>query len=444
MAAILLGAVQPVSCLAAIDTAVTIRNRGAYHFVTMDLTKNVPRKEVGKQYARAILEAVPGYETLADSYLAEIIQGAELDLDTCLSRMEQIKGTIPEEYADELNGMAQVFSYGTDKLGDGHLSPNELWLLNLVPDVVRPTACSAVSVFGSASATGTNILGRSLDWFLGSKGQAEDFHMVSVIKNKDRSVCLIGFLGINFCVTGFNDDHVFAAILDCEIDAPYTAQGKRSYTFDLRHALENKRTLKEVADYMRDKPYAFNHLIFLADSSESQVLENEISQSERKLRSWDSALRPPTTWGITDAAATVNSFLLPGNFDNQTPWPSNTARWASFKTQVSARLPILSFEDIREVISFYTGSIPGKSAAGDIYHDNGDFQTVESIVFEPGSYHLEIAFAPTGPLPPHPDFKTIFDGLSDPFATDNGAGTSSVTTGTGAGTKTEVTWRIVD
>ena len=411
----------PATTQAATENAVTITDGGTYHLVTIDLTKNVTRKEVGKQYAEAILEALPDYEALMDSYLAEIVVGSGFTLETCLSRVDKIKGNVPEDYVNELKGMMEVFSYETDLLGDGRLSKNELWVLNLMGDVIRPTACAAASVFGSASSTGNNILGRSLDWTLGSENQGAAFHMVEVVKNGDKSVCLIGFLGLQCCISGFNDDHVFAAVLDSDTGEEYTAKNKRSYPFDLRYALENKTSLSGVADYMRDKAYAFNHLIFLADSTESKVLENEISQSKRQLRSWDSELRSPTTWGITDAIATVNSFLLPDNFDNQTEWPSNTERWASLKTQTSKRLPQISFEGMKEIITYYNGSTPGTSSEGDIYHVNEDAQTLQSIVFEPDSYHLQVAFAPAGDLPATPVFKTIFDGLSDPFSTSDAA-----------------------
>ena len=51
-----------------------------------------------------------------------------IDLATVKNRAFDISQNIPPEYMDEIRGMQSVFSYDTDKLGDGRLSKNEMSL----------------------------------------------------------------------------------------------------------------------------------------------------------------------------------------------------------------------------------------------------------------------------------------------------------------------------
>lgn len=125
---------------------------------------------------------VPNYEALVDSYIAE-----NLNINFyngVLYRVNELKPQLQKEYADEIQGMAEVFSGGDQNIRkDNKLSKDEFFLFNLFPDAARSTQCSIVSVFGSRSATHNTIVGRNLDWFGGSKNQLPKIQAVITIIN---------------------------------------------------------------------------------------------------------------------------------------------------------------------------------------------------------------------------------------------------------------------
>lgn len=139
-----------------------------------------------------------------------------------------------------------------------------------------------------------------------------------------------------------------------------------SYVFDLRYALENYSTIAGIADFMDDRSYAFNHLIFLSDAEESKVLENNFSGTgvnmHRGLRSDDSILNTGVTWGFEDALACVNFFILEGNHDNHTEVISNTTRWDSINTSLDTKRindGKITLVELKDIACFYTASEPG-------------------------------------------------------------------------------------
>ncbi len=211
-------------------------------------------------------------------------------------------------------------------------------------------------------------------------------------------------------ITGFNDEGIFAGILDSPTGATYSSMNKFSYTTDLRYALENCTTLTEVADYVTDpsRNYSFNHLILLSDNQTSKVLENNFSGTgtniRRTLRSDTSALNPGITWGYTDAIATVNSFLLLGNHDNHTGASYNTNRWTSLKTQLQNYGETVTLDELKLIASFDNDNGPGSQSSGDIYNSGNQ----QIVIFRPDDLYLEVAFKPkSGILPADPVFENI-------------------------------------
>jgi hypothetical protein len=394
---------------------VSIQKGEGYYLVTIDLTQAYSRRQTGENYGKAIKMIKPDYEQICDSYIHEATQNVSYDV--FLKRIDDIKGNLPREHAEEIEGLATVFSGPPNSPGDGQLAKDEVYFMSLISDVIRGTQCSAVSVFGDLSSTKKAISGRNLDWTIGRERQLAEVHAVTVIKNNEKSVCLISVLGFLGCITGFNDDKVFAAMLDSPSGLPYSSSDKRSYSFDMRYALENLTTLEEIADHLADpeKDYAFNHLFFLSDENKSMVLENNFSGTgtdmKRALRSFDSELNESVSWGIENAIGAVNSFLLKGNHDNHTEARFNYERWSSLISQVEEKANDgITYDEIKEIISFDNGDGPNSAVDGDLYMR----LNVQMILFQPDTYKLEIAFAPAdADLPTDPIFRLIFDG--NPF-----------------------------
>ena len=403
------------------DSSVSVVNRGSYYDIIMDYSTGISHYTMGQILMQKVTQILPNYEQLADSYLAEMV-GTQNVYNILLSRVPDIKPQIPQEYQDEINGMASQLSGGNiNNVGDGKLSKDEFYLMQLITDVDQSTQCSGISVYGSRSATGNTMIARILDWYDGSKHQLAQFQAVLTIKNGSKSICTIGYVGFMGIITGFNEEGVFAAIMDSPSGAAYSSKNKRSYPMDLRYALENYTTLANVADYLADtsRNYAFNHLILLSDKYTSHVLENNFSGTgtniRRALRNDTSSLNPGITWGFTNAVAAVNSFLLSGNHDNHTGVLSNTKRWSSIKTQLQLYGDTVTLNELKLIASFDNGNGPGLQSDGDIYN----IGTQQIVIFQPDVFHLEVAFKPkSGIMPTVPIFDNISVSVGSHSTTD--------------------------
>ncbi|WP_024832469.1 C45 family autoproteolytic acyltransferase/hydolase [Ruminiclostridium josui] len=388
---------------------VTITNKGSHYEVILNFKGEKSHEKIGKEYGSEILKSVPEYEAIIDSYLAEITSSDEV-YNLMLQRINDIVSQIDKDYVDEIKGIASNFT-GKDKnvRGDGKLSTGEMFLMNLCPDVVRPSQCSGAGVYGSKTEKNDNISMRILDWYAGSENQLARIQSVVTFKNSKKSICTIGYLGYMGCISAFNDNKVFGAILDSSTGEEYSSKSKRSYPFDLRYALENYTTINGVASYLKSpiRNYTYGHLILLSDDKVTKVLENNISGKEnsiRDVRTEKSELNEGITWDIVDSVGTVNSFMLKGNLDNYSNNPFNTNRFYSMKKVLKEQGEKFTFDNMKAVASYYQGEEPGLQNDGDLYNT----RTQQIIVFEPAINRYEVFFRPvTGELPKIPVFEKI-------------------------------------
>jgi len=409
------------------NTAVSVVKNDGYYSVTLDYLSGLSRREMGAEYMKAILAINADYQSLADSYLKDVDTLSSLSTkfagySTLISRVSLIKPQLRSEYLEELEGMASILTETADVAGDGKLSANELFAMQLFPDLGRGWACSGFSVFGSKSATGETITGRNLDFLTGFTMQMPKVHAVITIKYNNSSICMIGFLGNVGVVSAFNDEGVFAGILDSPVGGTaIDCTGKNSYTLDIRYALENFNTKEDVASYMTDasRLYTWNHNILLSDINGSLVVENNFTVTsstgstltgKRAIRTPESALNPGITWGFADAIAVVNSNISEGTFDNHTQTVFNTGRWGRFLSLMGAAPAKLGKDDVKSIIGNHTGA----SVSEHIYcgvesaaAKNNISMNIHSVIFEPKTKDLQVYFVPeTGPLA-DPVYKSI-------------------------------------
>lgn len=383
-------------------------NQGAFYEVVLNY-EGASSREVGVEYGEIIRTAVPDYPQLIDSYIREISQGNTFFYQFLMQRVNAIKPQIDQAYRSEIEGLASKLAVAKkDTMGDNQLSLNELYLINLLPDAARQTQCAAMAVFGGLSSTGHTLAGRILDWYQGSQNQLLRIQAVVTFKNGSKSICTVGYLGFMGVISGFNKDKVFAGILDCPTGAAYDGTGKYSYPLDIRYALENCKTLDMVSDFLKTRPYAYSHLIFLADPDTSKVLENNITDSFRQVRTATSALNEGIAWGFENAIGSVNSFLLNGNRNNHNDaLIPNLNRWTALRDQLTAKSDdsIVTVAELKEIVSYTNiiGGQPGKIEDGSLYHQN----TQQVIIFEPDSLNLEVFFRPSNGLPTVPVFEKV-------------------------------------
>jgi len=162
----------------------------------------------------------------------------------------------------------------------------------------------------------------------------------------------------------------------------------------------------------QERQYAVNHLICFADPERSIVLENNFSghgsdgqRVQRAIRTDSSKLNKDVTWGISNAIGAVNSFILYGNTDTHTPNDFNTLRWDNMKQQLLSKGSCVTFNQLKEVTSYNHGSPGTFNESGDLYNK----LTLQMIVFEPESNHLEIYYRPGNKIdnPIKPVFESI-------------------------------------
>lgn len=380
------------------QSLVTIEQKETYSKIIIDYTTEANSTEVGKSYGEAIKKNFTNFEEDIDQYInnyCELYAQQSTSSSTIqlynlfLSRIPKIWPRIPEKYRNELQGFASSLSNANNNvLNDGELSKDEIYLLNLLPDIGRLTQCSAISVFGSMSATGENIIGRNLDWY---SGKLVKYNSITFSKHrKSNSVARIGYVGTLFTISGFNDKGVFASILDSPTKETFSAENKYAYTYDLRRALEQASSIEDIVSNMTSHDYTFNHNIFLGDIQKSGVLENDLDNN-RELRTPDSTLKDGIEWIFNDSVASVNAFLLSGNFENFSSVPSNTIRW-EYITQKMSEFTNDGNVDKNEIKNLLTykgsdGEV-GPLNEGDIFNK----RTQQSIVFEPVSKNTQIYF----------------------------------------------------
>lgn len=413
---------------------VQIYDAGTHYEVRIDYEHGATPRQIGEEYGEQLLAACPQFESIFDSYILEATQGSWIVYKVMLSRVKKIRKQLQPQYREEIEGIASKLSGGDDnKQGDGKLSADELFTLNFMADIARMNSCSAVAAYGNSTAFGQTICGRNLDWPDGKQNQLSKIQSITTIRNGRQSLVNIACLGFLGAVTAFNAYGVYGAILDSPTGRKYSASGKRSYAMDLRQALEQGSTIEQVASFMADeqKRYPFNHVIFMADPVRAAVLENNISgfsaNRRRELRTASSIMRKNAPWQIPDAIGTVNCFCLEGNDDNHldpSDWSRvrsaqkegnsksaaalgfdiNTPRWIAMQQQLHLVGPMITSTGMKQVMSEHHGPNPGSLYAGDLYNTF----TIQSIIFEPKSFSLEVFFRPkNGRLPAMPTYEPI-------------------------------------
>jgi hypothetical protein len=420
------------AALAQENDLVTIEDRGTYFNVVLNYQGGASHREVGEELGRKILEVMPSYEEILDSALLEMsymAAGANPELieyayQQLLSRAEDIKGQLHQKYRDELEGMASQFSgQESNIVGDGKLSIDEVFMLNLMPDIIRENSCSFLAVYGPRSATGSTLMAKLFDWNPGSQNQLSEIQAVITYRQGEKSICVVGLLGWMIGSNGINKHGVFVGALDSGTGGPYSSSGKRSYSFDARYALENYDTLDAVLEYLKDpgKSYTYSHNYAAIDSTTAKVLENNVDNPAlRMIRTGASVLAPGINWELDNSIAAVNCFVLADNYTNAYWWTGNSARWNSFHTQLAAMGDTVTFEDMKEIASYYTGSAPGGMEDGDIYNQG----TQQAIILDPENFRMEVYFRPKGmdPLPLEPFFEVVeIDFGEDETGDDNGS-----------------------
>ncbi len=312
-------------CLAITQTALSNNILPVFRVDTTDKTDF----QVGQALGNAIKQRFPDIEARYDSYLNTLTNQAKFD-QVLQQQVNAIRSRIDPAYQDEVAGITSGWQlFGHDQLGDGRLSLNEYWTFILLPDLGHFSVQGSVfGVWHTASASGTPIIGRNLDW--PADANLRSLQAITIYTGTDHNMVNIGFAGCPGILSGFNQAGLFLA----QIASPLSRPGRNSpdyqdsVAFALRKALETATNNQQATKQLSRYHYAADHNMVMADHTSIQVLEKPQKMPAR-IRTDKSNNRADKLWGKTDQIAVVNCYLSAHSPDNCTHSQDNF-RWQRF------------------------------------------------------------------------------------------------------------------
>ena len=403
---------EPLETYTSEDGLCMIKVMTSYYDVTLDYEKG-SRAEVGAAYGKLIREKFPEFITTMEPYLFENIRcayGGSFSADAVEDRERILLESMRPEYKEEIEAFAKAISGGSSGIvEDNVLSYEEAVIMQMIPDALRPTCCSALALWGSKTETGDMMTLRNLEWNLGSANQMGSINAVVNMKNGSRSITSISVLGILDIISAVNDDGVFASILDVGSvqGEAYVFEGKKCYTMELRYALEEFSTARELGGFMVEESGDFTwcHNLMISDGNEAFCAEDCVSQVSDKglgksvLRDYETPILKGLSWDNEDSLCVVNSFASEGNQDGFTGSPSNLIRFAKYNEWVKEKEKF-SPKDVKDMI---TKEIVDQYEVQNV-HGSGSAQLI-LVDYHTGS--IQVAFTgPQGVLD-KPDFTEV-------------------------------------
>jgi hypothetical protein len=336
-----------------------------------------------------------GYQTKAlfadiehryDTHLAASISQVAFN-DMLQDRLPKLISNVDKAYQKELEGVANAWSLTHDnKLGDGFLSWDEYWLLNLLPDIGSPANGTGFGVLGKVSEENDPIIGRNLDW--NSTPQLRSLQTITVYQYAERAVINIGFAGIISVLTGFNESGLFLAHFNAAPYSPYrnthrVTDDVQANVFELRKALETMTSTRQATRYLSRNVYGISNNILMADKKNIQVLEYPTGGAPR-VRHWDSLTRADKRWERRLQIAVVDCHVL-ATMPNDCIRAKDAYRWERLRT-----LAVFSGSEkagVRDISRIMLDS-------ANKYYEILSSQTLQSMVYQPASGHLYLYTAP--------------------------------------------------
>lgn len=361
--------------------------------------ENLSPLDIGLEVGRQSKKLFADIERRYDSYLMANLSQMRFD-DILRERLPGLRKTIDKAYQKELEGVASSWSLvHVNKLGDGFLSWDEYWLLNLLPDVGLPANGTGFGVLSRISRENGTIIGRNLN--LKNTPSLRSLQSINVYLYADRAVVNIGFAGIISVLSGFNESGLFVAHFNAAPGSSYqnpyrakksTQKEVKAQGFILRKALETMVSARKAINFIAKNSDGISNNILVADKKNIQVVE--YSESEhKKIRHWNSQTRPDKRWDRKSQIAVVDCHVLKGMPDNCRR-SKDGYRWERFRS-----LAEFTDSDKASVQDIASIMLDEKNKFYEILGSN----TLQSMIYLPASGHLYLYAAPvktTGTAPP--------------------------------------------
>ena len=373
----------------------------AYFDITLD-EENATPYEAGFAYGAAINIMYPEYGEALEPYLFENIRAAfptiTDDFTPVENRMEGLFNSLDTHYQEEIKGLADglgIKDHGINP--DGILSVEELYIGQMIPDALRHTACSGLTLWGEKTDNHDMIAVRCLEWSLGSENFMCKVNTVLHIKNHEKSITSIGFLGLFDVISAVNDDGVMAAMIDQYTEQAFVYEGKTCYSFAIRKALEEYSTAKEVGEYMVKNAgnFTISHNVMVTDGKESYCAEDicESAQLAGKgfpsLRDCNTPIFKELSWDSPDSLCIVNATLTQGNFDAMSGQRVNVVRFAKYNKWVK-ETPSFRVGTVKDMMTqeIVNNDLYGLPVVQNVHRDN----LTQMIVIDYHSGSVQVVF----------------------------------------------------
>jgi len=374
--------------------------------------ENLSPLDIGVEIGRQSKLLFPDIEYRYDRYLKASLSQMGFN-DILRDRLGKLKGHIDNAYQKEMEGIASSWNLIHDnKLGDGYLSWDEYWLLNLLADIGLPANGTGFGVLNAVSREKSTIIGRNLD--LKSTAELRSLQAITVYEYSKRAVVNIGFAGISSVLSGFNDSGLFLAHFNAASDLsyknPYSARqdsGKvmQGYGFAMRKALETMTSVDKAANALAKNSYAVSSNILIADKKDIQVLEYS-PVGKAQIRNWKSETHPNKQWNSPSQIAVVDCHVLQRR-SGGCERAKDTYRWDRLRTQaIFTKNNKAGVQDIAAIML----------DSHNQYYEILASDTLQSMIYLPGTGHLYLYAAPVNTTQTAVAYKIYYqDLLSDKF-----------------------------
>ncbi|MGQ9504619.1 MAG: C45 family autoproteolytic acyltransferase/hydrolase [Thermogutta sp.] len=221
-------------------------------------------EEIGTQEAKLTAQATANLVAAPQDFLRQLDYPG--GWEGLLARGRHLWQCIPKEYQRELVALAQSAGINCD----------ELFAVNVLPDIYRSVACSSLIVLPERSATGKILFGRNLDFF--SPRQLYRYSILKIYdcEGKRHRVASIGFPGFVGCLTAMNDAGLCLAVHEVHFtkdDSQMFNPDGVPYAMVMRQVMENCSTVEEAVAHLKKTPRTTLLNIALCDRKRAAVAE---------------------------------------------------------------------------------------------------------------------------------------------------------------------------
>jgi len=364
--------------------------------------ENLSSLDIGLVIGQKSKNLFADIESRYDQYLTDNFSQIAFD-DIERNYLPALKSSIEPRYQKELEGVASAWTLvHENKLGDGYLSWDEYWILNLLSDVGLPIEGVGFGLSASLSKENGVIVGRNIE--MKSTSGLRGLQAITVYQYAEHAAVVnIGFAGIISVMTGFNGKGLFVA----HFTAGYGLSSQKTHGqgsnieknmqphgFALRNILEKQKNTHNAAKELIKYRYGTSSSTLIADQEDIQVVEYS-SSGRSEIRDWNSVTRNNKQWHRSLQIAVVNCHVL-SNMPRNCTQAKDIYRWERLHSlAVFTEENRAGTQDIANIML---------DSQNQYYEIMGE-QTLQSMIFLPETGHLYLYAAPVDIVEIPPTYK---------------------------------------